>query len=263
MRLLITLTISLVVISTYAQKNSTMKKGNCDPVTGVCTPASLDNLNIKEDSSSSSIEIIYIGDPMCSWCWGISKELIKLRDYQDSTGGNFKLVMGGLRPGGGDEWNDEFKGFLKHHWEEVYDRSGQSFGTKLFEQDSFNYDTEPSCRAVVAARPYLGEKELEFFEAVQKKFYVDNEDPNLVTYYESICNDFGIDYTTFKQRFESKEVKEETHQEFVLNRSWGVRGYPSVIAKVEDKLYRIANGYSTFEQMKTQVELVKKEVEAQ
>ena len=63
-----------------------------------------------------------------------------------------RIVLGGLRPGGGEAWNEEFKGFLKHHWEEVTARSGQPFGDKLFSLDHFNYDTEPACRAVVVAR---------------------------------------------------------------------------------------------------------------
>ena len=33
-----------------------------------------------------------------------------------------------------------------------------------------------------------------------------------------------------------------------------MRGYPSVILRKEDKLYSVANGFATFDQMKQQVE---------
>ena len=88
-------------------------------------------------------EIIYVGDPMCSWCWGLSPQLNALQRYGQQLGIPFSLVMGGLRPGGGEAWNADFKGFLKHHWEEVTQRSGQPFGYGLFDLEDFNYDTEP------------------------------------------------------------------------------------------------------------------------
>lgn len=85
--------------------------------------------------------------------------------------------MGGLRAGGVDEWNTDFKNFLKHHWEEVAQRSGQPFGYTLFEKDSFNYDTEPACKAIVTVRAIDSSKALPFYELVQHSFYVKNKDP--------------------------------------------------------------------------------------
>ena len=191
---------------------------------------------------------------MCSWCWGISPALKQLRDQYKPSGVDFKIVVGGLRPGGGDPWNDQMKDFLKHHWEEVNKRSGQPFGYDLFDRDSFNYDTEPACRAAVAARPLVGEQELEFFTAIKHKFYVDSQDPGEETFYESICQDFGIDYQKFLERFKSADVKKATHEEFVLNRNWGVRGYPCVVLRKGKDLLSVANGFATFEQMSDQVE---------
>lgn len=245
---------TVVSLSSYAQTTETMKQQNCDPITGLCTPAELAQADtVAQTQLNAGLEVIYVGDPMCSWCWGISKELAKLKSYQESNGGEFTIVVGGLRPGGGDEWNDDFKGFLKHHWEEVSDRSGQPFGNELFELDEFNYDTEPSCRSIIAARPLVGDRLFDFFEAVQYRFYVENHDPTKVVFYQKICTDFSIDYQIFKTRFESQAIKKETHQEFALNRQWGVKGYPTVLIKTNEQLYQIANGYATYEQMKKQL----------
>lgn len=232
-----------------------MKDNNfCDPETGVCAPAPLGNADGKEVEKYDNSEIIYVGDPMCSWCWGISPSLKKLRDHFKTNAVGFRIVVGGLRPGGGDPWDDQMKDFLKHHWQEVTARSGQEFGYKLFDRDSFNYDTEPPCRATVAARPFVNEKELEFFAAIKYKFYVESEDPGTEEFYKSICEEFGVDYQNFLDRFRSEEVRKETNDEFLLNRNWGVRGYPSVILRKEEKLYSVANGFATFDQMKQQVE---------
>lgn len=234
-----------------------MKDNNfCDPETGECSPAPLGEENASSSDELTDTSLIYVGDPMCSWCWGIAPSLKELRDFYKEKNIGFEIVVGGLRPGGGDPWDDQMKDFLKHHWQEVTARSGQPFGYELFDRDEFNYDTEPPCRAVVAARPLLGERELEFFTAIKHKFYVQSEDPGQEEFYRELCNRFDVDYRLFLDRFRSEEVRKETHDEFLLNRNWGVRGYPAVLLKRGEKLYSVSNGYSEADQMKKQVEFI-------
>ncbi|MFY0601701.1 MAG: DsbA family protein [Cyclobacteriaceae bacterium] len=231
----------------------TSKNQYCDPITGECTPADLGDFQpaiVKETDK----EIIYVGDPMCSWCWGISNHLKELKSHFSQY--KFSIVAGGLRPGGGDPWDDNFKSFLMHHWKEVTERSGQPFGYDLFDREEFHYDTEPACRAVVASRKWMSENELAFNEAVSKRFYVDNEDPNEPEFYRAICEQFDIPFDEFLVVFQSEETKYATHQEFQLNRSWGVRGYPTVLFKHKGQLFQINHGYTEFDQMKSTIERV-------
>ncbi|PIQ47295.1 MAG: DsbA family protein [Cytophagales bacterium CG12_big_fil_rev_8_21_14_0_65_40_12] len=229
---------------------------SCDPETGICAPAELAE-SPSEIKKEADKEIIYVGDPMCSWCWGISNHLKALKEYYPEFG--FSIIVGGLRPGGGEAWDDNMKAFLRHHWQEVTARSGQPFGYQLFEREEFNYDTEPSCRAVVASRQWMEDNELAFYEAVSRKFYVDNEDPTESEFYRSICEQFDIPFDVFLAIFESDQCKYETHQEFQLNRQWGVRGYPTVLFKIKDQLYQINHGYTEFDQMKSVIEKILKE----
>ena len=53
---------------------------NCDPITGLCTIPDFDAQS-EIISWKTGEELIYIGDPMCSWCWGISPELNALEQY--------------------------------------------------------------------------------------------------------------------------------------------------------------------------------------
>jgi len=230
---------------------------HCDPVTGLCEIPSFSEQEAAPVQWATDHEIIYIGDPMCSWCWGISPQLNALERYGKSIGVPFRLVMGGLRPGGGDAWNEEFKNYLKHHWEEVNKRSGQPFGMDLFEKEAFNYDTEPSCRAIVTVRELSPEKTLSFYELVQHHFYVKNNDPNLVEFYQPICEQLDIDFSAFKAFFNSPKAKELTQKDFVLNREWGIRGYPSVVVRKGKELHLIASGFAKFEDLKDRVDQVR------
>ena len=108
--------------------------------------------------------IIYIGDPMCSWCYGFAPEITKVKEHYSDF--DFRLVMGGLRPNGTETMKD-LDSFLKHHWKDVNKASNQPFKYDILDDKSFVYDTEPACRATVVVRAMAPEKEFEFFKAIQ------------------------------------------------------------------------------------------------
>ncbi len=59
-------------------------------------------------------ELIFVLDPMCSWCWGFAPVIEQLRETQ-ADNYNFSLVMGGLRTKGDIVWDESSKGYLKGH----------------------------------------------------------------------------------------------------------------------------------------------------
>ena len=198
-------------------------------------------------------KLIYVGDPMCSWCYGISDELSKTVEYyKDQL--ELELVMGGLRAGGGEEWNASFKDFLRHHWEDVGIRSGQRFSFALLDREEFDYDTEPACRAVVVASKLAPDKSFRFFQDVQKGFYQRSEDPKEVNFYQSICEDLDMDYSEFSVQFESSQAKQNTIGHFQRSAQLGARSFPTVLLEYKGEMHAIVIGYSTFEKMKERID---------
>lgn len=198
-------------------------------------------------------ELIYIADPMCSWCYGFREEISQLKEHFAGKL-SFSLIMGGLRPGGGEAWNDQFKDFLRRHWEEVGKRSGQVFNFDLLDWNHFHYDTEPPCRAVRVVRDLAPEKEFEFFKAVQYAFYNKNQDTNLIKTYQDICVEMGVSQIDFEARFLSDEYRNKTKEDFAFGANLGIRGFPSVIFRSGNRYGIVSRGYMTFEQMKSAVE---------
>jgi len=231
-----------------------MNKSECDSETGLCEVGSPGEKQSGSVVSGSEVELIYVGDPMCSWCWGIAPALRQLQPYCAQRQWPFRVVVGGLRAGGGDRWNAQFKQFLAHHWREIGKRTGQPFSYEILARDAFDYDTEPACRSVVAARMLLDGSGLGFFAAVQRKFYVDNEDPKQVEFYRSICADSGLDFDEFSRLFQSDEVKATTRGDFQKSRDWGVTGFPTVLLRAQRRITPIATGFSTFEIMRQRLE---------
>lgn len=197
-------------------------------------------LSTTQLATSQNDTLIYVGDPMCSWCYGFSPELDKVRAAFPNV--PFEMVMGGLRAGG-TETMGELKDFLYDHWIDVQKASGQKFNFSILDQRDVLYDTEPACRAVIVANKLKPGVGYEFFKSVQESFYVQNNLPADIDTYIHIGERFGIDPELFHKRFKDKQAKADSYSEFDLANAMGVKGFPSLIAKIDGKLYLVTNGY--------------------
>lgn len=228
----------------------------CDPVTGACLLPDLEKpVDFAAPATRQGWAVRYIGDPMCSWCWGISPTVGAVEAFCEAEGIEFSITMGGLRVGGGDPWNAAFKDFLRNEWRQIIQTTGQPFGFTLLEAPHFDYDTEPACRAVATvkllqARNHLpNSTALKFFSAVQRKFYVEGQDPKVEDFYASICANLALDFDEFRALFDSPEALQAVQQEFVRCRQWGVRSFPTLLLERHGETELLAVGFVTAEQM--------------
>lgn len=224
---------------------------NCDPVTGVCQ---LPDQAVPDSTTPvvrPGVAVHYVGDPMCSWCWGISPAVQALAAHCASQRITFTLNMGGLRAGGGDPWNAAFRGFLRNEWQHIASVSGQPFGFRLLDREQFDYDTEPACRAVATAGLMVSkalapaQMPLKFFSAVQRKFYVDGLDPKQDSFYEDICATVGIGFESFVTLYRSPQAHQEVLQGFERCRRWGVRSFPTLLIERDGAIQTLHQGYVT------------------
>ncbi len=175
-------------------------------------------------------ELIFVADPMCSWCWGFAPAMAAIRrDYGDVV--DISMVVGGLRPGTVEPMTDPMKGEIRHHWEHVNEASGQPFDFNFFERDGFIYDTEPGCRAAVSVRGIKPEAALDFVETLHRSFYAENKDIKDINVLMALATDAGVDADHFRKVFESEEARSETANDFAYARSLGVTGFPTIVAR--------------------------------
>ncbi len=228
----------------------------CDPVTGACLLPEVDEpVDAAAPAARGGLAVRYIGDPMCSWCWGISPTVGAVAAFCEAEAIEFSITMGGLRAGGGDPWNAAFKGFLRGEWRHIAQATGQPFGFTLLDAPHFDYDTEPACRAVATAKLLQARNHLpsstalKFFSAVQQKFYVHGQDPKVAGFYASICASLALDFDEFRAAFESPEAVEAVQQEFARCRRWGVRSFPTLLLERSGETESLAVGFVTAEQV--------------
>ena len=201
---------------------------------------------------NSKPKLIYVGDPMCSWCYGISEHLAEVKLHYDSRL-DFEIILGGLRPYN-KQTMPELKSFLTGHWEEVHKASGLEFSYDILDREDLAYDTEPPCRATVVVRHQSPNQAFEFFKEAQKTFYVENQNMNLASSYHPILKKLNLDVSRFDAAFASDEMKEAVRKDFERSAALGVTGFPALLLEYEGKRYFIARGFSSAEEMISRIE---------
>jgi len=190
--------------------------------------------------------LLYFADPMCSWCWGFSPAVDHMvGELTDLL--PIRPIMGGLRPGTTEPMNDRGRQEVRDHWDHVRDASGQPFNFAFFERQTFVYDTEPSCRAVVTARRLDAAKTLAMLKAVHQAFYAENRDVTNPDELTAIAGDQGFDEGAFRTAFDDVETVTETQGDFWLAQASGVTGFPTLLAVEDGKAQIVTIGYRPWE----------------
>ena len=181
-------------------------------------------------SPASGKELIFVADPMCSWCWGFAPTISAIRrDFGKVL--DISLVVGGLRPGTTDVMSTAMKSDIRHHWEHVYEASGQPFDFDFFRRDDFVYDTEPACRAIVSVRELKPDAALDFLATLHQSFYAENKDITNSDILAGLAGEAGLDVDQFRQYFISEKAKKKTVNDFQYAHGLGVTGFPTIVAR--------------------------------
>ena len=99
-----------------------------------------------------------------------------------------------------------FREMLRGHWRHVAQASGLPFSEAIFDREGFAYDTEPACRAVVAAREADAARAHGYFKAVQAAFYRDGRDVTRADVLADIARGSGYDRAAFLARWPSSRT---------------------------------------------------------
>lgn len=201
------------------------------------------------------MQLVYVVDPMCSWCYGFAPQLTRLVETAGVDG--VELVMGGLRAGNREPMDPARRATLRGYWTRVHAMSGQPFtDDDAMARPGFVYDTEPACRAVVTARTLAPARARDYMNAVSSAFYRDGRDTTHGDVLAAIAAENGFDRAEFAAQFDSPPIKLETQQDFRQVQAWGIGGFPTLLAVVGDQLHLVSSGYTDADQLKLRLDRV-------
>ncbi|MEN5304324.1 MULTISPECIES: DsbA family protein [unclassified Pseudomonas] len=192
--------------------------------------------------------LIYVMDPMCSWCWGFAPVAAALIAQAAEAGVSTRLVPGGLRSGG-SALDASTRKYILEHWQAVAEATGQPFRFEGAMPDGFVYDTEPACRALVTARELDAERVWPLLALIQRSFYEQGVDVTRAPQLVELAEQAGFDRERFAQQFASHDIRAATSADFSWVQDLGIAGFPTLLAERNGQLALLTNGYQPLDSL--------------
>lgn len=183
-------------------------------------------------------ELLYVADPMCSWCYAFAPVLKSVRtDLRGDVG--TRLVLGGLARDDDQPMSQETREYIQGAWRSIEQRTPARFNWEYWDHCQPRRSTWPACRAVLAA----GDRGEEMFEAIQRAYYQEARDPSDLGVLAAIAGELGFDGDGFARSMQSAEMRNGLKREFQLRDRLYARSFPSVGVRTGEEYRLLASGW--------------------
>lgn len=187
------------------------------------------------------MEFLYVGDPMCSWCWGFAPVLEQLDARFDIP---LRIIVGGLRTGPDVQpMGPAERVAMGRYWRRVAEATGQEFTTAALARAGWSYDTEPACRAVVAMRELVPQHTLQWMARLHRAFYVDGVEVTDLSVFAGLLDGFEVDADRYRSVLEDPATLTTTRRDFERARDHGVTGFPTLLLRDGTDLVIVTRGF--------------------
>jgi len=206
------------------------------------------SFSIQEAASMSSV-LYYVGDPMCSWCWGFRPGLQAAAEALPEEV-PLVYVMGGLARDSDEPMPEETRDYVRRNWHEVTEETGATFNWDFWEVCEPRRSTYPACRAVLSAAAQRKDAGPEMFHAIQRAYYQEARNPSDLETLVGLSGELSppLEVDRFERDIVSPEIDVQLHEDFGLRRSLGVRQFPSLVLKQGEEQVWIVKGYAKVEE---------------
>lgn len=194
--------------------------------------------------------LIYVYDPMCSWCWGYRETWLKL---QAALGDKLAIEykVGGLAPDSDEPMPIDMQQFLQQTWLRIEQQLGTPFNHEFWHTAKPRRSTYPACRAVIVARQH--EKEQEMLYAIQKAYYLNAQNPSDISTLVLLAEQIGLEKSTFIKEIESENIHSLLMAEINQARSLPIQGFPSLVIENKGNYHAIPVNYLDWESTYQQI----------
>ncbi len=192
--------------------------------------------------------LLYVMDPMCSWCWGFAPVLHALTEQAAAVGVPLELVVGGLRQ---ERAALDAAGRVRilGHWQAVNAMTGQLFNFDDGLPEGLVYHTEPACRALVTARQLDPARVWPLLELIQQAFYCEGRDVTQASVLRELATAASLPRQAFAEAFDSSAMQAATQKDFTWVQDLGIAGFPTLLAEHSGQKALLTNGYQPLEQL--------------
>jgi putative protein-disulfide isomerase len=189
-------------------------------------------------------KLIYVHDPMCSWCFGFSQVYQQITEQLPE---NIELIrlLGGLAPDTNEFMPESTRQMVQQNWRRIEQHiPGVEFNYDFWTKCQPRRATYPACRAVIAAREQGNEFDVLMTQQIQQAYYRQARNPSDNETLIELAGELGLD----KNRFSEQLVAGQTHQqlldEIATVHAIGISGFPSLILQEDDRFKPVSVNYT-------------------
>ncbi len=198
--------------------------------------------------------LIYVHDPMCSWCYGFETVRRQLFAALENRMPIERLV-GGLAPDSAEPMPSAMRQMLQQTWRRIEQViPGTEFNFEFWERCEPRRSTYPANRAVLAAREQGAEFDEIMTGRIQQAYYREARNPSDDETLIELAADIGLDAARFAATLESPRTRAALLDEIGRARALGADSFPSLIVATDDRLNRIAIDYNDVGAMLREIE---------
>jgi putative protein-disulfide isomerase len=197
-------------------------------------------------------KIIYAFDPLCGWCFGFHKVIIRLREAFHEPF-DFEIKSGGLVIGNRICKISEKAKYLKKSMPNVERISGVKFGEKfiqLLDEGTYISNSIPPSIAFNVFKSFRPDLAFDIAHAIQRVHYIDGMDLNNIRPYFKVAEQFDIHKYGFMERYEDPMYERFTLEEFDLVKGWGANHYPAILLERNKEVEMVSEGYVNYDTLK-------------
>ena len=190
---------------------------------------------------NSSTQLIYVYDPMCSWCWGF-KECWQKIYAELASELDIVYKVGGLAADSDQPMPENMQRFLQQTWQRIAAQTGARFNFDFWKNCQPRRSTYPACRAVIAARQF--DKEQAMLQRIQQGYYLQAQNPSDLSTLVSFAQQLNLDSDVFLARMQSAELEQQLQQELAYVQQLPIQGFPSLVLRHQQQYHAIAVNYT-------------------
>lgn len=190
-------------------------------------------------------ELIYVHDPMCSWCWGFRNTFNQLKQRLDGEL-PIRYLLGGLAPDSDQPMPQAMQQQLADTWLRIQQRiPNTDFNHAFWTDCSPRRSTYPACRAVIAAKNIDNASEQNMILAIQKAYYLNAKNPSDDETLITLANEIGLDSGKFKRLLNDPQIQSQLENEIAETRKIHATSFPSLVLKLGDSYWPVAIDYNS------------------
>jgi putative protein-disulfide isomerase len=198
--------------------------------------------------------LVYVHDPMCSWCWGFEPTR---RAIVAGLPADMQLwrLLGGLAPDSEQPMPEPMRAALQQTWCRIEAMiPGTRFNFDFWTNNTPRRSTYPANRAVIAARLQGEGYDSKMTGAIQRAYYLEARNPSDDSTLIELAAEIELDVDRFALDLAAESTHAALLDEITRARTMGIDSFPSLAVLHDGALRHIGLDYGDPGAMLRQIE---------